>query len=443
MVDELRARLRTLIGTRDLGNGTPLAEATSDAIRLESAALGIDPADVVSLTDEELKAAANTIHAHLNIQRHPPRRLVFGTQLSSFQGLNVGQEVYRPDAARPGLFEFLSLPREVTGPNLTKLMAILTVKLDEHPYNQFGKASVARLHVGGASQYLEFSPILSIGGTILKQRVADSWYPPFCSWMPHHFVEFMNDTADNMDMLLSRKGEVAERARQIKAAWRASAGGPSVPELSNVSIDWFENIGEDGDYPHMFAEYRGLDSRLEHTTILAKVSGHDELNNYYFGQYFQHQKRLEDRKKDLAKLRAFSLIDGVTASVIRAAKEGEESLVKRILTEDCVYFDFANFGAARDSYLMWVSGRIKVSVTSRTYRLNSHEFAIKADLPDSLLLASKGRTLASLVELPVLIDAQILDARREPGGWICFKLEQTNYLVDRDSQAIGSVRFEL
>ena len=63
---ELTTRLHELLGSRDAGNGTPLADAVASAIVEDIRAAGASPAAARAVEDTVLLDAAENLHGHLH-----------------------------------------------------------------------------------------------------------------------------------------------------------------------------------------------------------------------------------------------------------------------------------------------------------------------------------------------------------------------------------------
>lgn len=435
-------RLRKLLAGRDLGNGTPLADAAADAIILESEALRVGVERILALTDRELLDTADTVRAHLDDPLIRSHRLAFGTKLDSYRGLNIGDEVYRPDAGCPGLHEFLSLREDAHGPNLERVMDVLPDHIGEPPYDMFGLPRPVTADIGYARHFLQFEPFPPAGDVVLRQRVSDIDLPPFGSLMPKQLETLVNWTSSSLVETVNEADLIAERVGQIRRAWARAeevSGPQEIPlSLRAVVLDWEDNFGEDADYPWLGVEYEGLDDRLQPARSMWDISGHSEIDDSAFCSLFEANAEKLQFKARLRRLRALGLISEIALSAIRASAEEEAVILKRVLEDGKTTFDLPGEGVP--ALLVWSSGCVEVAFRRQSLCSTAGDISIPATLPDAVVASAAGHRLSSIVDLPLDFDAEILQVHRIGDDWLRFELTRYGYPIDARTRTVRAER---
>src|SRR5690606_10704126 len=172
-----------LLGDRDLGNGTPLADAAADAIAIDARVAGASEAEMHALTDGELLDAAEQIYHKLNRLEWPKRPLPFGNKLDSSLWISVGAHTLLPDAGRPGLHAAETARDDAHGPNLERLVAMISDKARGHPWEAIGVPAPSFSTLLDSRHHLDFPPFGPAGGVVLRQQVSYNHLTNFCSLM--------------------------------------------------------------------------------------------------------------------------------------------------------------------------------------------------------------------------------------------------------------------
>ncbi len=439
---ELLRRLRAILSGRDLGNGTPLADAAFDAIRFEADAVGIPDRWLTDLTDDALLATAEVVQSHLNGDPYSSKKLIFGTEPKNIRGLDIGSDLYCADASRPGLYRWESLSDDPCGPNAERLLRLIQQSLENRKHARFRDPKIIEYTSGQRGPVVQFAPFPPAGGIILQHRLSVHVFPKFCSWMKHHLDDFVRELGYTLNRLVYSSEELATEVVQIENAWHAAyqsiSDERSVIQFEGIAIDYAYDSEGNVDEPCLFVEHSGLDHKLLPTQFSEPVQKGDKINVSYFSASLQDQERRARRKQLIDTLPGFRLIDSLAYAVINFACDDNASIFQKILRSDHVDFRLFDRRDGPECSLYWSSGEINACIKGEGYKLCYGYFSTSFEIPASILSSCVGRSLGSIFEFPFPVDVVITKFREDEDGVKYFFLDGSTHLLDlRDHTIVG------
>jgi hypothetical protein len=429
--NDLLPRLRKLLADRDLGNGTPLADAAAIAIALDARTASVGRSEVLALTDDDLLGAADEVHRQINKSAGAPRALPFGALLPNVTGLSIREHVLFPEAGRPGLHLFGTLREDAYGSNLERLAAMIELRTCGQPYRAMGLPTPSSVGDIGMRHNLDFSPLAEAGGVAMRHRISQSSDDIFCTLMPKDLERLADDITKAMAYLWVMQRIVGKRVDEVRSRVEfllASAHKPTcLVSLRLVAYDWADDEGEDSDSPNLQVEYNALDDALRPGSVLQQVHGNMDCQALRVDHYWENRSR---RRAELIAQGAVGYVDELAAAIVRAAPEGEQAVLYRLSTELDTYVTLPCGEDDIRVNLSWTDGRIRAHFRGPLIRTGLDGFEVRAVLPLSFMAAALGRSMSTLVELPFAFDGVIETVEDAGDGWLRFTFVQKWLLID-------------
>jgi hypothetical protein len=219
------------LGDRDLGNGTPLADATAVAVAADARSAGAGAREVRDLTDEVLLEAADSIHHRINRIGHW-YTLPFGTLVNGARILSIGDRAFVADADRPGLHPVEIVRPGVHGLNLERLLAMIELRIRRKPWRTIPLPTLKSVLAASPRCHLEFRPFIAAGGVVLQHPILRSQNEYFCAFTLTELEKLAHDVAKAMEKLWVQRKQIADRAKEIRCEVESlliSAHGPLPP----------------------------------------------------------------------------------------------------------------------------------------------------------------------------------------------------------------------
>jgi hypothetical protein len=434
--DELLPRLRDILANRDLGNGTPLADAAADAIAADARSAGVAMPDVQALTDERLRAAADEIHRHVNNSAPGSDVLPFGTLLPGITTLCIGNQALLQDAGRAGLHDFETLREDAHGPNLDRLLATIEQMTGGKPYRVIGLPTPTSVGDIGVRHNLDFPPFAGAGGVVMRQCISKSNDDIFCSLMPSGIEELAGNITRAMAYLWTMRESIGNRVNAVRHRVETlliSQHGASGPvALCSIAYDWGDDGGENSENPYLQIQYDALDTALRPGVVTQPVHGDMDLNgpNFYVDDRWAHRSC---RKAELLAQGAIGEIDEVAAAIVRAVPAGERAVLQRLSKNLSIRVALPSGRSTMYATLEWNDGRVQAHFREFSIRTCLGGLELRAVLPETIIAAAVGLRMSTIAELPFAFDGVIKALEHIGEGWLRFTFAPRSLLIDADT----------
>jgi hypothetical protein len=431
---QLEDRLRDVLYDLDIGNGTPAADALSAALQLDlrisgsgregqDRLLALNVSEIADLT-AGLMWLVSTKHAEFE--------LPLGTKMKSDNvgDFTIGGEHWILDAGRPGLHPMESLTKAAHGPNLDLLHSHIERLTRKLACRRIGLPSPVLIVDANDRHLLQFPPFAEAGEAVLQRWANGTNAQRFCSALPDQIENYAKDIVSDMRLLWTKRRQIAERVKQVRAFADATAAAQGV-KVKKVSID-LHNQHQNTAFG-VSVEYEALDEAMRIGTVLDHFPWNDTPEGRAVRLW-----GVEGRRSKLERLQALGAdgwIDDMAAAVITVAPEGPAAVLAELAKAFQVTFNVPTAGPPMFTTLYWLNGEIKAEISIR----GKLDWAGKLQLtdqilPESVISSLPGRRVDSVVSLPFACPCVILEAKERSG--LVLDLEIDKRLVNCTTGAI-------
>jgi hypothetical protein len=438
VLPHLKPRLQVLIGDRDLGNGTPLADAVACAAAIDVAKGGRrvakDPAGAVAAIDDETLA-----HMARIIERQITRRyenkddyltLPHGvvTSPGHCSGIYLGSEHLVPIRGLPGLHVTQDRDFSVDGPGCRKLIAAVAARAARLPRMDVPRPTSGDMRIA-RDQYhnaVIAYPIRSGPGTTCiheyQIRPPEHMLDADIYLVVEAVVEHMREAWKDRDEI-DRKGDemwgeiapIVEKAQADGLPIRflgAHLSGPGTHGSRRTLTCAIETLGND----------------LKPMTHLAHV-----WNTKLTTVVGNHMSTLKRRKRildDTAEKGARGRIELVTLAAIRHYAGDETAILRRIADERRMQINTGRPGAKlKILSLTWRDGRVQATFAfNKDVSWNQGRLIVnRTAFPEAVIEALPGRSVEMVLDHPFMNPGDVVSSVRTEGRddkrWTTFNMQ--------------------
>lgn len=438
VLPHLIPRLRVLLGDRDLGNGTPLADAVACVAAMDVAMGGAkvakDPIGAVAgVDDARLLLTADIVERQI-LGRYSTMedyiKLPGGVMTSpgSSSGIFVGREHHVPVRGVPGLHVTPDRDFNVDGPGCRKLVEAVVARAARLPRMDVPRPTTADVGIG-RNQYhnaVITYPIRSGPGMTCvheyqiepPEHMLDGDIDHVADRVTGHMREAWSDR-DDVDVkgreMWEEIGSIVEKAQAEGLPIRflgVHLSGPGVAGTRRTLTCAIETLGND----------------LKPMTHLAHV-----WNKKLATVVGNHISTLRRRKRildDTSGRGARGRIELVTLAAIRHYVDDETLILRRIAEEGRVQINTGRDGAKLKMLaLTWRDGRVQATFAfNRDVSWNQGRLIVnRTSFPEAVLETLPGRPVSTVLDHPFMNPGDVVSSVRTQGSqdrrWTVFNMQ--------------------
>lgn len=436
----LSARLHKLV-KRDLGNGTPLADAVASVIALDMAAKGSRMAktgaeQIAGLTDAVLRGVIRDFEQCMKYRRtNVEAVLPFGTVMAaSWQaGVKVGIHHYHPLRGIPGLHsgDALGLPSRPGAALLRTAVvkALSTLPPSDIPTPEEDSVKIEHrwktrdtIHIpvrgGPGVTYLRPEHISS-AEIMLDSDIAE--HAAFCRNIAENILENSDSVDLQYERILAKIQPILNKAKREGVHFK----------FNGVQVD--DSYGT----TRVIPKFEVLGNDLRPVTWEAQSHNPSGVEKTIESQ-FNVQRRRKKILQEAGSLGARGRVDEVTLRAIEAFSTDPAKLLRSISKRRSITLQAGRNGKKTDPVrLAWRNGRVESSfaITDKVNWNYGRIIFKNVELPEAVINTLVGKPISALVEHPFLNGEHVIRSVRNPhrGGWLIVNLDVAWTVFDEET----------
>lgn len=421
------------LGSYNLANGTPVADALVSAIMIDlRQSRNEDGIEIIDAMDEDAIFDLGFYLADAIGHEVQQFALPFGTMVASDKpgSIRIGGEIWVTEAGKPGLFPLETVRRGAHGPNLELLRDTISQAVRGKPWQRIGLPSPVLIADCDARHLLKFPPFQEAGGVVLQRGADETEASRFGAATPEQIKAFAASIVADMKTLWNRRKAVAAQATIARGIAEAKiledAEGVAIHA---IAID-FERQRK-SEHLSFYVEFDGIDEAHRPGIVLdyipAVIEGQGRRDPVPYG--------IDGRRAERDALRALGAdgeINALAEAVVCYAPEGPAAVLTRLAAHLETDVAFTTEAGPVYAVLFWHDGCIKAEITApdRIVQYGDILEWYEGAFDNAAARALVGSALTPLVPLPFDVACLITDATPLYRGGVKLGLKGGRSLVN-------------